>query len=143
MNEARFSLFYLYQYEIHNLDIENKTILADPRSEVRWENIKYNEPIIKNTDEPNMALVTEPIKEMDEIETQKDPIEDAIEAVQQLNITYNFSCTECKATFKKEGNLNKHKTEKHQTKVEPICIDCGKLLATDKSLERHMKTHLT
>ena len=42
---------WLYQYEIHNLDIENKTIVADPRSEVRWETIKFNKPILENTDE--------------------------------------------------------------------------------------------
>ena len=63
MNEARFSLFFLYQYEIHNLDIENKTIVADPRSEVRWETIKFNKPILENTDEPNMVLATKPMKD--------------------------------------------------------------------------------
>ena len=49
----------------------------------------------------NMVLATKPMK---------DPIEDAIEAVQQLNITNHLSCTECGATFKKEGNFKKHKT---------------------------------
>ena len=40
MNEARFTLFFLYQYELHNLDVEQMTILADPRQEYRWLNLK-------------------------------------------------------------------------------------------------------
>ena len=40
MNEARFTLFFLYQYELHNLDVEHMTILADPRQEYRWLNLK-------------------------------------------------------------------------------------------------------
>ena len=38
---------FFYQYDIHNLDIEKKTILADPRAAVRWENISIADPLLE------------------------------------------------------------------------------------------------
>ena len=56
MNESRFGLFFLYQYEIHNLEIENRTILADPREEVRWDNIKIVKVTLSTTSEQDKAV---------------------------------------------------------------------------------------
>ena len=52
MNEARFGLFFLYQYEIHNLEIEQKTILADPREKVRWDDIKITQVVVESEKQP-------------------------------------------------------------------------------------------
>ena len=43
MNEARFFLFFLYLYEIHNLECEGMTILADPREEFKWQSLQDEE----------------------------------------------------------------------------------------------------
>ena len=56
MNESRFGLFFLYQYEIHNLEIENRTILAAPREEVRWANIKIVKVTLSTTSEQDKAV---------------------------------------------------------------------------------------
>ena len=36
MNEARYFLFWLYQLDLHNLDIENLVSASDPRTDYRW-----------------------------------------------------------------------------------------------------------
>ena len=49
MNEARFFLFFLYLYEIHNLECEGMTILADPREEFRWQSLQDEENEVEDT----------------------------------------------------------------------------------------------
>jgi hypothetical protein len=125
-NEARFFLFFLYQFDIHNLAIEGlESKMADPREEFRWNNIKLKEPELAEEDE-------------------------LVSAVQSLKLNPIFSCEHCGAGYTQEGYLKRHLETKHQnTKMSkilensgPECSECGKVFANPRTLEKHMKTHL-
>ena len=91
------------QYDVHNLDIENRTILTDPREDVRWDNIKIVKVTLSTTSEqdstgPDIELVTDVVK--------------------MLTLSKQFKCPECKAVFKIEGKLKQHtRTVHNQTLI--------------------------
>ena len=125
-NEARFFLFFLYQFDIHNLAIEGlESKMADPREEFRWNNIELKEP----------ELIEE---------------EELVSAIQSLKLDPIFSCEHCGAGYTQEGYLNRHLETKHtHTKISktlensgPVCSECGKVFANPRTLEKHTKTHL-
>ena len=129
MNESRFGLFFLYQYDVHNLDIENRTILADPREGVRWDNIKIVQVTLSTTSEqdstgPDIELVTDVVK--------------------MLTLSKQFKCPECKAVFKIEGKLKQHTSTVHNQSKSTgnACEHCDNLLSSAQALKRHIKTHL-
>ena len=48
-NEARFFMFFLYQFDIHNLAIEGlESKMADPREEFRWDNLEIIDPDLRD-----------------------------------------------------------------------------------------------
>ena len=117
-NEARFFMFFIYQFDIHNLAIEGlETKMADPREDFRWENIEIVDPVLE-------------------------PPEDIISTLENLKITPNFTCSYCGSGYTKEGYLRRHVEMKHGKDTGPECAECGKLYANQKSLDKHMKTHL-
>ena len=125
-NEARFFLFFLYQFDIHNLCIEGmESKMADPREEFRWQNIQIVDPVLEETPE----------------ETSN---EDIATVFQKMKLEPKFSCKQCGSGYSQEGYLKKHMETKHgiAQKTGPECKECGKLFANPKTLERHILTHL-
>ena len=97
MKEAIFGLFFLYQYELHNLDIEKMTILADPREEYRWnyigqEDARVVEVVSENIDETKEASADS------ELERQ----------FNNMTLELPYKCGECGLSYKKEGFLKRH-----------------------------------
>ena len=131
MNEPRFGLFFLYQYEIHNLEIENQTILADPREDVRWDNIN-----IIPVDLESETLST-PSKHQP-VEKSAQGIEVVTNAVKKLALSKEFKCPECKASFVKEGNLKIHSNTVHNKSKGNgnTCDHCEKLLSSVQAHDR-------
>ena len=135
MNEARFGLFFLYQYEIHNLEIEKRTILADPREDVRWDNIKISQVVIET---PSL---------LDEQNVEKGTggdLEFITTVVKKLTMSEKFVCPECKAEFVKEGNLKQHTSVVHNQSKNTgnACGHCQNLLSSAQALKRHIKSHM-
>ena len=125
MNEARFSLFFLYQYELHNLDIEGMTVMADPRAEFRWLKV--------NLEEVDLAtLHDEPLEE---------PVKSLVEEMEALNLERPFKCNECIASFKKAGFLKRHKDTKHESGAGGSCDECNAVFPTAAGLEKHKSKH--
>ena len=129
MNEARFGLFFLYQYELHNLDIEKMTILADPREEYRWDLISQEKAPTATAESVEVVCETVPESEM---EKQFD----------KLSLESPFKCEECGASYKKEGFLQRHMEQKHIVIKETVCKECDAVFDCYSKLTRHMKTHL-
>lgn len=122
-NEPRFFMFFIYQFDMHNLALEGlDSKMADPREEFRWENLIIVEPDISDHN-------------IDEIATK----------MESLELKEFFSCDQCGAGYSKEGYLKRHKETKHKIiakNTEPVCSECGKVFANPYSMEKHMKTHL-
>ena len=138
MNEPRFGLFFLYQYEIHNLEIEHQTIPADPREDVRWNNIKIT-PVVLGSE-----TVSSPSQQEKAVEKNAEAdIESVANAVKKLVLSKEFKCPECDAVFVKEGKLKQHTMSVHNQKKEHVCGHCERLLSTFQALTRHIKTHKT
>ena len=137
MNEPRFGLFFLYQYEIHNLEIENQTILADPREDVRWDNINII-PVVLESETLSAPSKHQPV------EKSAQGIEVVTNAVKKLALSKEFKCPECKASFVKEGNLKIHSNTVHNKSKGNgnTCDHCEKLLSSVQALDRHLKTHM-
>ena len=145
MNESHFFLFFLFIFDLHNLNIEGKLrSIANPSSEHRdslikamlgqvfvEESSKCNEDVIANEiDEVEIllkSLVVDPPKEVEE--TMKE-----------------FTCKVCNAAYKKEGNLKNHMRKKHVVHEEDFsaskhCKVCGLQVQDEKSLKNHMSIH--
>ena len=140
MNEARFGLFFLYQYEIHNLEIEQKTILADPREQVRWDNIKITQVVVESKRQP--LLDEQHIKAVEK--GIGADIDFVTNVVKKLTLSKKFQCPECNAEFVKEGKLKQHTSAVHHQNKNPgnACHYCENLLSSAQALQRHIKTHL-
>jgi 1-aminocyclopropane-1-carboxylate deaminase/D-cysteine desulfhydrase-like pyridoxal-dependent ACC family enzyme len=92
--------------------------MADPREDFHWESIETKDPVI--------------------CESQ----EDIVSGLENLKLTPNFTCSYCGSGFTQAGYLKRHVEMKYESKVGPECVECGKLFANPKTLEKHMKTHL-
>ena len=120
-NEARFFMFFLYQFDIHNLSIEGlETKMADPREEFRWQNIDIMDPVLEERPDEDLSSVFEKMK------------------------IAKFECEQCGSGYSQEGYLKKHLETKHglTEKSGPECKDCGKVFANTKTLAKHIKSHL-
>ena len=117
-------MFFFYQFDIHNLSIEGlDSKMADPRKEFRWENLTIIEPKLDVCMSDSIEVLSANMKSL------------------ELNATFN--CDICGCGFNKKGYLKWHMEAKHAVKkVGPMCNKCYKVFANQKTLEKHMKTHL-
>ena len=118
-----FHCFFLYQYDIHNLDIEKKTILADPRAAVRWENISIADPLLEREE-----VALEPTEKATE---RQMAVEVTAKAVKTLKLSAKFTCPECKAEYQKEGSFKKHIADVHGKNSEKSSGSDDKSLMCD------------
>jgi len=63
MNEGNYFLFWLYNLDLHNLDIEDLVSASDPRSDYRWQRVVIMEADLSNikiyVDKPKFDVVIE------------------------------------------------------------------------------------
>ena len=128
-------MFFLYQYELHNLDVERMTILADPRHEFRWLNLKNEELHLEELEEKQDEVVDD---KQDEVVEDN---QDQVAKVTSFNPEFPFPCNECDAKYKKEGFLKNHKMKKHNVKAGGVCEECSQVFPTVAGLDNHMKKH--
>ena len=110
---------FLQSTFLDNLSIEGlETKMADPREDFCCDNVKIEDPVLTETHE------------------------DIIAKLENLQVTPNFTCSYCGSGFTQEGYMKRHVELKHGRKSGPKCNKCGKLFANEKSLQKHVKTHL-
>ena len=133
MNESRYFMFWMYNLDMHNLDIEGlDSCLPDPRSEFRWTQIKILEVEFKNLPQKqNMEYLAEQFSKVDLENTTKAKIETASK----------FTCELCNAGYQAEGYLKKHMSEKHGLGGGKLleCLECGSFLSSKQALEKHVQ----
>ena len=148
MNESHFFLFFLYFFDLHNLNIERKLrSIANPSSEYRYdfiESLRENDKdLLENVGDVEEIFghmtVTEKEENVDDVGysnlTDKD---------EDLPKASTFPCKVCGSEYKKIGNLNLHMKNKHQeeyNKTEIKCKVCGKVFSQDSDLKKHMPNH--
>ena len=124
MNESNYFLFWLYNFDLHNLNIEQLASCApDPRSSYRWDNID-----VTDVDLTDLQLT--------------DTIE---EELANLAIT-QFTCDVCGAGFNYKGYLDAHMNQKHGGHLfnPAYCDVCDKILSSAQRRATHfIKVHLT
>ena len=148
MNESHFFLFFLYFFDLHNLNIERKLrSIANPRSKYRYDFIKDlkkedDEDIIESVGDLEEILGNMTVKEQVEIVEEVDAnMADKDEEVLKASA---FLCKVCGSEYKKIGNLNLHMKNKHQqeySKIEIKCKVCGIVFTQDGDLKKHMSNH--
>ena len=133
MNESKYFLFWLYNLDLHNLDIEDLTCASDPRTEYRWQKIMINE--VDLTDLKKMNI--------NEDKTNEEDVTKMFENVKIREDT--FMCSDCGGAFKSEGYLQLHRERKHGDVIKPfMCSECNKILQSKRNLEEHIrKVHRT
>lgn len=153
MNEAHFFIFFLYIFDLHNLNIEQKLrSIANPKSEYRYELISK----LKNNQVDEVAslmekvTVTEEGSIVREEESEKEGLEPNIDpAHMNTGSSEQFSCNLCNANYKRAGNLKLHIENKHKDKSAPglqntipkthRCPQCEIPFSEPKYLNRHIK----
>ena len=143
MNEAHFFLFFLYIFDLHNLQIEGKLrSVANPISEYRYE-------LIKDAQKHN-DLTEEVVDLIERMVVKDNPVEDVVldKAVSEPTPMVSrsdseFSCKLCKANYKRAGNLTLHMKNKHPDlgHVQQKCKVCGSLFDCTDDLQKHMSIH--
>ena len=136
MNEAHFFLFWLYNLEMHNLEMAGlDRTEPNPLCEFRWENLKVTPVDLESL--PAMFSVD---------------VEDITEGLSSVSISKaEFQCELCPAGYKTIGHLTKHMNTKHADDVSAsgklgecleICgeVPCGKVLSSARTLEKHVQT---
>jgi uncharacterized Zn-finger protein len=131
MNEPHFALFWLYNLELHNLEMSGMDRTEpNPLSEYRWSNLK---------------IVPVDFEKL----PQKLSVESLTECLSGMTIIdLPFKCEMCPAGYKTAGQLTKHRNSKHKDETSNIgqcmemCSDipCGKVLSSSKTLAKHIKT---
>ena len=130
MNESKYFLFWLYNLDLHNLDIEDLTCASDPRTEYRWQKINIKE--VDLSDIKKMTIMDESNK--------------VTEMMKNIDIGEDkHTCIDCGGAFKSEGYLKLHREKKHGDIVKPfMCSDCNKILQSKRNLDEHIrKIHRT
>ena len=135
MNEAHFFLFFLYVFDLHNLNIEGKLrCVANPKSSFRSTHI---ETMIQNTIDAQ--------EENDEINDVTTMIENmTCEEVASVGSPKSeFKCEVCGVGYKRIANLRQHIRSKHEdsqnTAVDlNYCKVCGKSFVASLDLKAHL-----
>ena len=131
MNEAKYFLFWLYNLDLHNLDIEDLVSASDPRSEYRWQKISIQRANISN------------LQKMKIQETLADDVlENLGEKLGRISLKEDeaFMCVACGGGFKSKGYLDQHMEKKHGNVLKPHkCEECDKILQSKRNLEEHVK----
>ena len=148
MNEANFFLFFLYIFDLHNLNIEGQLCsVANPLSNLRYEHITQSkktpsdgieEEGVENGDVANQEEVDDLQKMMqnmnvgDEKAANRDNSKDTV-----------FKCDICGSEYKRLGYLKLHIKNKHEAESEAgyKCEVCGIKFDQVKHLNRHHKIH--
>ena len=132
MNEAKYFLFWLYNLDLHNLDIEDLVSASDPRTEYRW--LKIN---IKKVDITQLQKI-----KVDEcMNGEKNTIKDLEQKLGSITLdeTASFVCKDCGGGFKSKGYLEQHREKKHGEILKPYkCDECDKILQSKRNLEEHV-----
>ena len=154
MNEPRYFMFWMYNLDMHNLDIEGlDSCLPDPRSDYRWSQIQIlkidfvNLPHKQNVE--TLANQLERVELLEEIQSCKESeYPNKVDLKEDSTSTRSgeskYVCEICKAAYKAEGYLKKHMSEKHGLGGGKLveCVECGSFLSSKQALERHiMKIH--
>ena len=158
MNESHFFLFFLYFFDLHNLNIERRLrSIANPMSEYRYDFIKD----LKKEDDMPSAVEVDVVEEIiDVVEEVVDVVElfgnmtvkekagntEEISTVKETEVlkSSTFLCKLCGSEYKKIGNLNLHMKNKHQedcSETDINCKVCGIMFTQEKDLKKHMQSH--
>ena len=133
MNEARYFLFWMYNLDMHNLDIEGlDSCMPDPRSEFRWTQIKIMKVDFKSLPQKQkMGFLAEQFSKVD--------LENSTKA--KIETVSKFSCELCNAGYQAEGYLKKHMSEKHGLGGGKLieCLECGSFLSSKQALQKHVQ----
>lgn len=164
MNEANFFLFFLYIFDLHNLNIEGKlSFIANPMSELRYEHIEMNKsnPVEdvagEKANEVLDAIVEdaagEKANEVDAIgemlenmnvgDKEVDPL-----GKNDISKNTNHKCDMCGTEYKRFGFLKLHMKNKHEidslearSELGVKCELCDIRYDEVKYLNRHNKIH--
>ena len=126
MNEPRFFMFWLYNLELHNLDMSGMASTEpNPLSEFRTNNLKNS-----TFDYQKLA--------------EKPTVDDLVTDFETINIGKDpcFQCDQCPAGYNSAGQLTKHVNSKHGNLTnQPTskCEECGRVLSSMKALTKHIK----
>lgn len=147
MNEANFFIFFLYIFDLHNLNIEGKLCsIANPLSDLRYEHIKeICSDNIEQVDmeKENVEVVQE--KEVDDVQKMMENMNVSDEKVDRVFNSQNgiFKCEVCGSEYKRLGYLRLHMRNKHDAEaaVGFKCELCDIKFDEVKYLNRHHKLH--
>ena len=139
MNEAHFFLFFLYIFDLHNLNIEGKLrSVANPFSDHRYE-------IIANT---SKKLKTQEVDTIDNLmKNLVINVPDEENAIEFNKKQVEFECFKCGSKYKKEGMLKLHVQKKHpESKWDDMaqkkfCKICSASFDNEKDLKKHISVH--
>ena len=134
MNEAHFFIFFLYIFDLHNLQIEGKLrSVANPLSEHRYELLKS----VKNNDVDEISDLMANVDVAENDDKLTDPTADKIG---------EFSCHICASKYKRAAFLKAHLKNKHKEEVTlsvSVCKECGETFESEIALQTHMAKHYT
>ena len=139
MNESKYFLFWLYNLDLHNLDIEDLASASDPRVDYRWMKLD-----IKMVD---LAHIKKMTVEEAEVNVDNGDMDEVIEGIKNVSLDKSeyFLCKDCGGGFTSIGYLEHHRKKKHDEIVKPyLCLECNKILQSKRNLEDHIqKIHRT
>ena len=148
MNEAHFFIFFLYIFDLHNLQIEKRLrSTANPKSEYRYELIKKLKD--EEIDEVSSLMAKIVVEEEESDEVADVHLNNDLEPNTAAS---EFSCHLCNANYKRAGNLKQHLSKKHNgestlAENDPPknisqhfrCLMCDMPFSELKYLNRHIK----
>ena len=153
MNEGHFFLFFIYLFDLHNLNIEGKLrSVANPNSMHRFDMISkkcksetiqaeksFNAENPLNS--PGFAIPAEPA--VDEMIDQIEGL--SLKTNYEKVVPSDYKCNLCNSTYQKLGNLKNHMSKKHAKEEISVksysCSDCGGLFDNAKSFSRHCRSY--
>ena len=132
LNEPHFFLFWLYNLEMHNLEMCGMDRTEpNPSSEYRWSIINISPvdfgKLLAKTDDEELSETL------------------AVMSIEDIP----FKCSLCPAGYKTASQLTKHMNSKHiegesgkAGECKEMCgdVQCGKVLSSAKTLAKHVKT---